>query len=151
MPHRHHAAQNFKELGATLIAISGLSILLLLGLASPPRSSAAGNAAGKIAFARGNGTAQEIYVMNPDGSAQTRVTNNAVPDYFPVISPNGTKIAFESERNGNGDIYVIDPDGTNEQRLTTVPGVDLHPAWSPDGKTDRVFERPERQPRHLRD
>jgi Bacterial Ig domain/Calx-beta domain/WD40-like Beta Propeller Repeat/Domain of unknown function (DUF4214) len=133
MPHKHRRAQDFEWFSATLIAIVCLSMLLFLGLISPRLSSAAGNAEGKIAFTRGSVTAEEIYVMNADGSAQTRVTNNAVRDYFPVISPNGAKIAFESERNGNRDIYVIDPDGTNEQRLTTVPGVDLHPAWSPDG------------------
>ncbi len=114
---KHRRAKNFEGPDVTSIVITGLSILLVLGLASPPLSSAAGNAKGKIAFTRGSGTAQEIYVMNADGTAQTRVTNNAVADYFPVISPNGAKIAFESVRNGNSDIYVIDPDGGYFQRL----------------------------------
>src|SRR5688572_1632163 len=122
------------RLKAASLAIISLISVLVFVLTSSPRSSAAGNAKGKIAFSRGSGSSQELYVMNPDGTAQTRVTNNAFADYFPVISPDGTKIAFESDRNGNRDIYVIDPDGTNEQRLTNVSGVDLHPAWSPDGR-----------------
>ncbi|MFN2511678.1 MAG: Ig-like domain-containing protein, partial [Pyrinomonadaceae bacterium] len=134
MPRNHRPAKYFEGIDATKITVASLFILLIFGLAMPLRSSAGGSAIGKIAFTRGSGTAEEIYVMNADGSAAIRVTNNAVRDYFPVISPNGSKIAFESERNGNWDIYVIDPDGTNEQRLTTTPGVDLHAAWSPDGK-----------------
>jgi len=134
MRQEHRPAKHVSKLKAMSTAITALVIVLGYVLTSPPRSSAGGNAQGKIAFTRGSGTAEEIYVMNADGSAQTRVTKNAVRDYFPVISPNGAKIAFESLRNGNRDIYVIDPDGSNEQRLTTVPGEDLHPAWSPDGK-----------------
>ncbi len=52
----------------------------------------------------------EIYVMNADGSNQTRVTNNKYGDWFPKWSPDGKKIAFISEE----ELYVINVDGSIE-------------------------------------
>ena len=37
----------------------------------------------KIAFASNRDGIEEIYVMNSDGSAQTRLTNNAARDFDP--------------------------------------------------------------------
>ena len=75
----------------------------------------------------------EIYTMNPDGSAETRLTKNTVDDYTPVWSPDGKKILFASERNGNGEIYVMNTDGTGQKRLTNDPAWDYDAVWSPDG------------------
>ena len=36
----------------------------------------------------------EIYIMNVDGSAQTRLTSNNDLDFEPSISPDGTQIKF---------------------------------------------------------
>jgi Tol biopolymer transport system component len=91
--------------------------------------------AGQIVFetTRDDGN-QEIYRMNADGSAQTRLTNSAGYDGLPSISPDGRRVAFTSDREGaNIDIYVMNIDGSGVSRLTTQPGVDQQPAWSPDG------------------
>jgi Tol biopolymer transport system component len=82
----------------------------------------------------------EIYVMNADGSNQTRLTFNAFDDTDPAWSPNGQKIAFASDRAGNLEIYVMNKDGTNQTRLTNNAAADFSPAWSPDG-TKLVFVR----------
>ena len=50
--------------------------------------------------------------MNADGSAQTRLTNNAAFDGAPAWSPDGTKIAFASNRDGDTQIYVMNADGS---------------------------------------
>ena len=76
--------------------------------------------AGKIAFGSERDGNLEIYVMNADGSNQTRLTHDANPDNSPTLSPDGSKIAFESERDGNREIYAMDADGSNQTRLTTT-------------------------------
>ena len=88
---------------------------------------------GKIAFASLRDGNYEIYSMNPDGSNQTRLTNNTATDYYPAISPDGNQIAFASNRNGNSEIYVMNADGTGQIRLTNHPQTDSQPSFSPDG------------------
>jgi len=50
-------------------------------------------------FPRANG--YEIYVMNADGTEQTRLTNDPALDSSPSWSPDGQKIAFLSNRYKN--------------------------------------------------
>ena len=68
--------------------------VILLGLAAPAQAAFPGEN-GHIAFeseAEGNG---EIFVMKPDGSAQTNLANNPDdPDVLPSYSPDGRRIAF---------------------------------------------------------
>jgi hypothetical protein len=94
---------------------------------------------GKIAFVSDRDGNDEIYVMNPDGSGQTRLTDNPADDGAPAWSPDGTKIAFTSNRDaGNFEIYMMNADGSSQTNLTNDPGFDDEPAWSPDG-TKIVF------------
>lgn len=84
----------------------------------------------KIAFgSERGGEDREVYVMNADGSQQTRVTNSGgVFTDQPNWSPDGLRIVFERD----GKVYAIDPAGTNETLLTGDEfGED--PAYSPDG------------------
>jgi dipeptidyl aminopeptidase/acylaminoacyl peptidase len=62
----------------------------------------------------------EIYVMNSDGTAQTRLTNNGFTNTAPAWSPDGTKILFTSFRDGTSSpaLYVMNADGTNQTRVT---------------------------------
>lgn len=91
---------------------------------------------GKIAFQSNRDGNFEIYVMNADGSAQTRLTNVPGLDVDPVWSPNGQKLVFISPRDGNQfEIYAMNPDGSAQTRLTNSPGVpEFSPTWSPDGQ-----------------
>jgi Tol biopolymer transport system component len=96
---------------------------------------AAAVSAEKIAFdSDRNGVGNlEIYVMNPDGSNQIRLTDNPANDLSPVYSPDGSKIVFRSQRDDNDEIYVMNADGTNQIRLTDNPAIDFHASFSPDG------------------
>ena len=83
------------------------------------------------------GADSEICIVNSDGTGLVAVTDNAVEDYSPAWSPDGSKIAFVSQ----GDIFTINPDGTGLAQVTNDPALDSNraPNWSPDG-TRIVFE-----------
>jgi Tol biopolymer transport system component len=95
----------------------------------------------------------KIWVMNADGSNQTRLTNihnTSNPafygDTWPSWSPDGTKILFDGYRDFNGsrncyavncsEIFVMNADGSNDHPITSDPnrgGIYESPKWSPDG------------------
>ena len=75
----------------------------------------------------------EIYMMNADGSNQTRLTNNMFSDAVPTWSPDSNKIAFNTNRDGNFEVYSMNANGSNQVNLTNNGSSDFDPAWSPDG------------------
>jgi len=87
----------------------------------------------RIAFDSYRDGQQRIYVMNPDGTGVTRLTNGRL-DHKPAWSPDGKRIAFTSFRDGNYEIYVMNADGSNPVRLTNNTQPDTNAVWSPDGK-----------------
>ncbi|MDP7200764.1 MAG: DUF5050 domain-containing protein [Dehalococcoidia bacterium] len=89
---------------------------------------------GKIVFVRRiDSNNLEIYVMDADGSSQTRLTTNVATEGDPAWSSDGNKIAFSSDRDGSKKIYIMNADGSGVARLTTDPVEDQNPSWSPDG------------------
>lgn len=96
----------------------------------------------KIAFVsdRDEFSNSEIYVMDADGSNQTRLTETADYTYNtkPVWSPDGKQILYETDGFGHGEvgksIFVFDADGSNQRRLTDNEGSDQFAVWSPDGQ-----------------
>src|SRR5437660_277310 len=89
-------------------------VVLCLVLAPGQLAAATKRLNGKIAFNTNRDGNEEIYVMNPDGTGQTRLTNDAASDVGPAWSPDGLKIAF----NRGFDIFVMDADGSSPTRLT---------------------------------
>lgn len=119
-------------------AAAGLG-LFVFALFAARGGSGAGESQGRIAFVSNRDGNWEIYVMNKDGSGQTRLThdpsttNDDGMDQGPVWSPDGSQIAFTSTHGGNPDIYVMHADGSNLTRLTNDLANDSAPSWSPDG------------------
>jgi ribosomal protein L13 len=105
----------------------------VLNLGTAPTIPAPLSIDGRIVFSSKRDGNYEIYVMDADGSNQTRLTDNSAIDVSPVWSPDGTRITFMSYRDGNSEIYVMDADGSNQTRLTDNATGDWVPAWSPDG------------------
>jgi TolB protein len=94
----------------------------------------------KIAFTYGlNRMDNPIFVIEPDGKNQTRLSKQQVWTADPAWSPDGKKIAYAFDKDGNFDvtvnweIYVMDADGSNVKRLTDNPAYDRWPTWAPDG------------------
>ena len=90
---------------------------------------------GRIAFVSYRDGNAEIYVMNADGSGQTRISYGSTEVGQPAWSPDGRRIAFTSDRDGNLDIYVMNavpPEGGTGRsgwtRLTDNPARDMRPA-----------------------
>jgi Tol biopolymer transport system component len=106
------------------------------GESEPVNVGIIAGAAGPIVFdswrdSDGNG---EIYVMNPDGTDQVRLTTSPEWDIWPLWSPDGSKIAFESTRDGDFEVYVMNTDGSGQVNVTNAPGTaDAPDDWSPDG------------------
>jgi eukaryotic-like serine/threonine-protein kinase len=97
-----------------------------------------GQSQGKIVFVSNRDGNNEIYVMEADGSRQTRLTKSPGDDWSPAWSPDGERIAFTSTRRarmaGVHNIFVMDADGSNVQQLTRNQAWDEYAAWSPDGR-----------------
>src|SRR6185295_18447186 len=76
----------------------------------------------------------QIYIMNPDGSDQKRLTNDAFNNEMPAISELGLKIAFRSDKSGANEIWVILSDGTLLTQVTHLGGAST-PRW---GRNARI-------------
>jgi Tol biopolymer transport system component len=111
-----------------------LAASVIIALALPASAGAA--TPGKIAFvSTRDGGADEIYVMNADGSGQTRLTNNSFDDLDPAWSPDGRQLAFISEQDGtDGDVWVMNSDGSGARQLTFNNLGEFSVDWSPDGR-----------------
>lgn len=113
-----------------------LVLTLLLVVAAPAPASGATN--GSIAFTSDRDGDDEIYVVNPDGSGATNLTQSAATtDQQPAWSPDGRRIAFvrDDPDDGRWDIFVMNRDGSGQTQLTDgfYLSDDTDPAWSPDG------------------
>jgi Tol biopolymer transport system component len=108
-----------------------LACLMAFAPNLPLAQAAVGN--GKIVFQSDRNANYDIYIINPDGSGETRLTTNIGKDQRPMFNPDSSKIAFYSNRDGNWQIYIMNPDGTNQTRLNASSSNDSFPIFSPDG------------------
>src|SRR6266540_1795570 len=77
---------------------------------------------------------KEVYVMNADGSAQTRLTNTFENDDSPAWSADGTKIVFRSDREREAydpmaQVWVMNADGSGQVDLCNDGCNDYAPSW----------------------
>ena len=139
--------QTTRNWTSVFVCLGFIFILLLLMIStSGPAGARAysqnpGGPPGSVVFfsARPPGHSNnQIYVMDPDGSNQTRVTYDGASDVDPDISRNGHSILFTSNQFGNNDIFVRDESG-GLSNLTHNLANDGWARWSPNGK-HVVFE-----------
>jgi Tol biopolymer transport system component len=76
----------------------------------------------------------KIYLINVDGSHDTRITKDNISGSGPEWSPDGKRIALLGRETGANttDLYTINRDGSNLRHLTEYADIQAF-SWSPDG------------------
>jgi len=72
----------------------------------------------------------EIYRVDMDTLAETRLTEDPADDTAPSMYPAGTHVAFQTNRDGNWEIYGMDAFGGNPTNLSRNESSDEAPSWS---------------------
>ena len=77
--------------------------------------------------------AEDLWVMNADGSSPRRLTVDEGVESDPCFSPDGKLIAFSAQYDGNTDVFIIPVEGGVPVRLTWHPGNDVVRGFTPNG------------------
>ena len=129
-----------KKNSKSILIFYTLSLILFT---SPSSGWAKAPKTAKIVFTSTRDGNKEIYIMNPDGSQQARLTHTLADDLSPAWSPTGEQILFVSNRQGVPDLYLMEADGKSERRVFSKAARRENPTWAADGK-QIAYERRER-------
>lgn len=100
----------------------------------------------KIAFISNRDGNPDIWLMNADGNAETRITETAATESDLSFNPDGTKLVYSSNADGDRELYTIDLETLGDEggptivKLTNNNFEDYNADWSPKGDKI-VFER----------
>lgn len=88
-----------------------------------------------IAYCSEGDTSTDIYLVSPDGSGLTQLTDYPGSECHHKWSPDGSLLAFVSERSPTYNLYVLDLDSlTQTTILTSEQRIDEY-TWSPDSRS----------------
>ena len=99
--------------------------------------SDAGHSEELIVMSAFDGNDYEILAMAPDGGGLHALTNNTEDEYYPRISPDGTRIVFSRrprEFSPHEGIFTMSINGLGTTKIVDHAGRDWHPAWTPNGR-----------------
>ena len=77
----------------------------------------------------------EIYIMNADGSGQTRLTRTPGYDGGPFFSPDGSRIVWRrfNKSGAVAEIHTMKPDGSDIRKITNFKSMSWAPYFHPSG------------------
>ncbi len=114
----------------SILLFSGADILSGIDTSDTRMMSQPATSKSHIAFIY----AEDLWVMNADGTSPRRLTVDEGIEGEPCFSPDGKLIAFHAQYDGNTDIYTVPVEGGVPVRLTWHPGNDAVRGFTPDGK-----------------
>jgi TolB protein len=74
---------------------------------------------------------KEIWVMQADGSAKRRITNNGSINLFPAWSPDGKTLLYTSFKAGKSELYLLYRGNKPGARLINTPDEKYRGVWVP--------------------
>ncbi len=80
-----------------------------------------------------NSSNRELFVMNIDGSAKTRLTETPEKESNAIWHPDGERIVYLSPASGDLQAWVMNPDGSGKRQISGVEGGIGSLAFSPSG------------------
>ena len=86
-----------------------------------------------VVYSISQGSNTDIYSMNINSGATSRLTNTPAIETAPSFSPDGNRIVFESDRSGTQQLYVMPASGGEATRISFGEGRYGTPVWSPRG------------------
>ncbi len=121
-----------------------LSLLLLTACAQEaPQPGQASAPTSGIAFVSIRADNWDIYLIQPDGSQETRLTSQPKVDSEPAFSPDGRQIAYRSRQDGSSDIFIMGADGSNPVNLINDPADswddEFSPSWQAGGELFAIY------------
>ncbi len=87
----------------------------------------------RIAFANNRTGHKEIWVMDYDGDAVKRLTDNRSISLLPRFSPDGRNLAYTSYKDGNPDLWMLDLETGHSRIFSNEQGLNIAGGFSPDG------------------
>jgi len=87
----------------------------------------------KMAFTSDRTGQAEVYLMNVDGSQQTRLTTSPKDTSFnePDWSLDGTKLLYLNSLPNGEEIWIMNADGSEQTKLMDAYGFGDSPVWQP--------------------
>jgi Tol biopolymer transport system component len=96
----------------------------------------------RIAFVSERNGNRDLFLVDPDGSDERRLTHDPAPDEAFSWAPDGHRIVYVSYRHGaepenigigDAEVFVVDPRTGRSRNLSRNAAWDGDPDWSPDG------------------
>jgi TolB protein len=112
-----------------LVALTCAAVML--GGRCARESASAAITQGKLAFVANVSGNWELFLLTANQAAPTRLTQTALDERAPSISPDGTRIAYVTS---DGSLWLMQVDTRETRQLGAPPTRYGYPTWTPDGR-----------------